>query len=376
MSDLIKIAIVHDYMIQYGGAEKVIEALNEVFPQSPIFTSIYLKDNMPDKFKSMNIITTYMQKFPMPEKLYKYYLFFYPNAFRSLDLSNYDLILSSCSSFSKGIVKGDETCHICYCYTPMRFVWNYDNYIAKENINKLILKFLPFFLKKLKRWDLKLNNNVDYFIAISEVVRNRIKEYYNRDSDVIYPPVETSKFIDLEEKKGDYFLIVSRLNAYKNIDIVIDVFNNLNLKLKIVGDGSNRKPLEKRAAGNKNIEFLGKLSESDLIRTYSKCRAYIFSGEEDFGISPLEAQAAGKPVIAYAAGGALETIKNEETGLFFYESNPDSLYEAIKKFIETESNYDVKKIKKNALRFSKDIFKEKISKFILEKYYEFKSKNQ
>ncbi|MHB1274340.1 MAG: glycosyltransferase [Candidatus Humimicrobiaceae bacterium] len=375
MPESIKIAIVHDYLIQYGGAEKVIEALNETFPQSPIYTSIYSEEDMPDKFKSMNIFTTYMQKFPMAKKLFKYYLFFYPRAFRNLDLKEYDLILSSCSSFSKGIIKREGACHICYCYTPMRFVWNYDNYISKENFNKLILKFLPFFLKRLKRWDLNSNNNVDYFVSISEVVKNRIKKYYNRYSDVIYPPVEISKFINLKEEKGDYFLIVSRLNAYKNIDIVIDVFNNLDLKLKIVGDGSNRKFLEKRASGNKNIEFLGKLSETDLIKTYTRCRAYIFSGEEDFGISPLEAQAAGKPVIAYAAGGALETIKDGETGVFFYMNSPDSLREAVKKFLEIENNFDIKKIKNNALRFSKDIFKEKISKFILEKYYEFKSKN-
>jgi glycosyltransferase involved in cell wall biosynthesis len=375
MSDLIKIAIVHDYLIQYGGAEKVVETLNEVFPQAPIFTSIYLKDTMPDKFKNMNIITTYMQRFPMAKKLFKSYLFLYPNAFRSMDLKEYDLILSSCSAFSKGIIKKDGACHICYCYTPMRFVWNYDNYVAKENFNKLILKILPFFLKKLKKWDLNSNDSVDYFIAISEVVKSRIKKYYNRNSDVIYPPIEISKFLDLEEKKGDYFLIVSRLNPYKNLDIVIDMFKkNPDLKLKIVGDGSNRKSLEKRAADNENIEFLGKLSETDLIKTYAGCRAYIFSGEEDFGISPLEAQAAGKPVIAYAAGGALETIKDGETGVFFYKSTPDSLDEAVKKFLIIEDSFDIKKIKNNAARFSKDIFKENISKFILEKYYEFKSK--
>jgi len=360
-----KVAIVHDFLSQYGGAEKVIEVFNELFPDAPIYTPIYIQNKLPPIFKEMNIKTSFMQKFPFLDKHFKKYLIFYPKAIESFDLSNYDLILSSSSSFAKGAIKSKNACHICYCYTPMRYVWDYRHYIEKENFAKIILSILPYVIKKLKKWDIETIDRVNYYIAISNHIKDRIKKCYNRDSIVIYPPVNTKNF-RISNKVDNYFLIVSRLNAYKNIDLVIDAFNDLGLHLKIAGTGPYRKTLE-RMVKNKNIEFLGRLSDAELVEAYSRCRAYIFPGKEDFGITLVEAQASGKPVIAYAEGGALETIKDGVTGLFFKENSKSSLVEVIKRFLKMENDFDSRKIAESASRFDTDIFKKNIIDFINKK---------
>jgi len=365
-----KIAIIHDYLNQFGGAERVVEVLHEIFPEAPIYTSIYLKDRMPLSFESMDIRTSYMQKFPFLDTQFKKYLLFYPKAIESFKLNQYDLILSSSSAFAKGVIKRKDACHICYCYTPMRFVWNYEDYIEKEDFNKLILAILPLATRSLKKWDLKTNNNVNNFISISENIKKRIKKCYGRDSEVIYPPVSVSKFKSSRNIE-DYFLIVSRLNAYKNIDLIINAFNELGLKLKIVGSGPYRNNLE-GISRNRNIEFLGKVTDKDLIEIYSKCRAFIFPGKEDFGIAPVEAQAAGRPVIAYGSGGALETVIENVTGIFFREDTTSSVIKAIKRFEDIESSFDQKKIIKNTYRFDEEVFKRKLRATVLRKYKKFK----
>ena len=367
-----KIAIVHDYLNQYGGAEKTIEALSELFPDAPIFTSIFDKDKLPPIFKQMNIKTSFMQKFPFLDKHFKKYLLFYPKAIESFDLSGYDLVLSSSSAFAKGAIKDSNACHICYCYTPMRFVWDYDSYVGKEDFGKLTRKILPLAIKKLKKWDMATIDRVDYYAAISNYIKDRIRSCYNREAEVIYPPVNVKNF-SISNKTEDYFLIVSRLNAYKNIDLVIDAFNDLGLNLKIVGAGPHRKTLENMVK-NKNIEFLGRLDDKDLKEIYSKCRAYIFPGREDFGITPVEAQASGRPVIAYADGGALETILDGITGLFFKENSKGAFIETVKRFLKVEDSFDRNKIRENALRFDRDIFKKKIVDFINHKYSDHKNK--
>ena len=369
-----KIAIVHDYLNQYGGAEKVVEVLHELFPEAPIYTSIYDQDKLPDSFKKMNIVTSFMQKLPFLEKHFKKYLLFYPRAIENFDLKEYDLILSSSIAFSKGAIKSSKACHICYCYTPMRFVWDYEHYVNKENFGSLTLKLLPLAIKKLKKWDLKTIDRVDYYIAISNYIKDRIKRFYNRDSVVIYPPVNVKEF-KLTKNVEDFFLIVSRLNAYKNIDLVIQVFNELGLKLKIVGTGPYR-PVLQSLVKSKNIEFLGRLSNDEIKEIYSKCKAYIFPGKEDFGISPVEAQAAGRPVIAYADGGALETVVDGITGLFFRENSIAALKETIKNFLSIENKFNSKEIIQNALRFDKEIFKNSITEFIIQKYGEYNSKSE
>jgi len=368
-----KLAIVHDYLNQYGGAERVIETLHELYPDVPIYTSIYTPNTMPASFKEMDIRTSFMQKLPMLEKYFKYYLLLYPRAIESLNLSGYDVVLSSSSAFAKGVRTEKGALHICYCYTPARFVWDYENYVKKEGLLKLVSKILPLAIKRLRKWDLETISRIDCFIAISNNIKDKIKKFYNRDSVVIYPPVNISMF-DIQKGIGDYFLIVSRLNSYKNLDLAIRAFNLVDLKLKVVGVGPFRKTLEKLANGN-NIEFLGKVTDKELIKLYGRCRALIFPGEEDFGITPLEAQASGRPVITYAKGGSLETIIDGKTGVLFKENNPRSLLKAIEQFIEIEDSFDKKIIRDNALRFSAEIFKEKIKTFIDKKYSEHTNKN-
>lgn len=368
-----KLAIVHDYLNQYGGAERVIETLHELYPDVPIYTSIYTPNTMPASFKEMDIRTSFMQKLPFLEKFFKYYLLLYPRAIESLDLSGYDVILSSSSAFAKGVRTEKGALHICYCYTPTRFVWDYENYVKKEKLLKLVAKVLQLAIKRLRKWDLETVSRIDFFIAISNNIKEKIKKFYNRDSDVIYPPVNISMF-DIQKGVDDYFLIVSRLNSYKNIDLVIRAFNLVDLKLKIVGVGPFRKTLEQLAKSS-NIEFLGKVTDEELIKLYGRCRALIFPGEEDFGITPLEAQASGRSVVAYAKGGSLETIIDGKTGVLFKENDPRSLLEAIEQFIEIEDRFDKKIIRENALRFSAEIFKEKIKTFIDKKYSEHTNKN-
>lgn len=361
-----KLALVHDYLNQRGGAEKVVEVLHQIYPTSPIYTSIYLPEKMPAVFKEMDIRTSFMQQLPFLDSHFKKYLLLYPYAFESFDLNEYDVILSSSSSWAKGIITKPKTCHICYCYTPMRWVWNYDEYVQRENFGWLTRKTLPLAIRRLEKWDRETINRVNHYIAISKNVAERIKRLYRREAEVIYPPVETERFF-ISSEIEDYYLIVSRLNTYKRIDLVIGVFNDLKKPLKIIGDGPYRRALQKMA--KKNIEFLGKVSDEELAEYYSKCRALIFPGEEDFGIAPVEAQASGRPVIAYARGGALETVIEEETGLFFREQTTKALKQAIKNF-ERMSFYP-QLIRKNAQRFDKTIFMKRIKNFVEEKYQNF-----
>ncbi|MBM3702597.1 MAG: glycosyltransferase family 4 protein [Actinobacteria bacterium] len=362
-----KVAIVHDYLNQYGGAERVIEVMHEIFPEAPVFTSIYQPENMPDSFKKMDIRVTFMQKFPFLDRFYKKYFMLYPIAMKSLKVKDFDIIISSSSSFAKGVKKRKNAVHVCYCYTPTRFIWYYNFYIKKENFTKIISTFLlPLFIKSLKKWDLKAVEGVDKFIAISNHIKNKIKACYKRDSEVIYPPVDFEKFKinEASKERGSYFLVVSRLNAYKNIDMAINACKKLNQNLKIIGTGLYLKELKKIAGDSKKIEFLGRVSDEELCSYYSGCRALIFPGEEDFGISPLEAQASGRPVIAYAKGGALETIIDGETGIFFKEDNEDSLSESISDFINMENNFIPEVIRKHALKFDKEVFKKSLKAYI------------
>lgn len=368
-----KIAIAHDYLNQYGGAERVIESFHEIFPSAPIYTSIYLAENMPESFKKMDIRTSFMQKLPFLNKHFKRYLLVYPKAFESFNLNEYDLILSSSSAFAKGVNKNRNACHVCYCYSPMRFVWEYQRYVEKEKFGTLIRKILPSFVSILKSWDLKVNKNVNFFISISKNIQKKIETCYCRQSDVIYPPVTTDNF-KISNNIGNYFLLVSRLNAYKRIDLVVEAFNQLKLPLKIVGDGPSRKNLENLAGPT--VEFFGKVDEDRLAEIYSKCQAFIFPGEEDFGIAPVEAQASGRPVIAYAQGGALETVIDEETGIFFKDQTVESLIEAIMKYNRLKNTFNPQMIRENALRFDKEIFKRQIKTFIEEKYNEYQQRNE
>ena len=323
-----KVALAHDYLNQMGGAERVVLALHEMFPDAPLYTSIYDPQRVDTAFQSIDIRTSFMQKFPLVKKHHQPFLPFYPFAIEQLDLRGYDLVLSSSSAFAKGIITRPETMHICYCHTPMRWCWNYDEYVEREHLGKISRAFLPFFISGLRVWDQTSSMRVDHFIANSPVVADRIRKYYRRNAVVIPPPVEVSRFtFDPTIRTEDFFLIVSRLMPYKRIDLAIEACNQLQLPLVIIGSGRDENRL-KHLAGP-TIRFMGRLSDQEVLHYYAHCRALILPGEEDFGITPLEAQASGRPVIAYAAGGSLASIIDNVTGTFFYKQTVESLIEVL-----------------------------------------------
>ena len=351
-----KVAIVHDYLNQRGGAERVVAVFHEMFPEAPIFTSIVDRSMLGPELEKADIRPSWMQKLPGWKKHFKKYLPFYPKAIESFDLREYDLILSSSSAFAKGAVKGKDARHICYCYTPMRFVWDYDTYIARENVPKVYRKVLPYFLERMRQWDLQTSSRPDYYVAISSEVQRRIKTFYGRDSKVIFPPVETRKFQPMESC-GNFYLIVSRLASYKRIDLAVRAFNQLGLPLKIIGTGPYQGELKRLAYPN--IDFLGRLPDQEVAHHYGTCKALIFPGLEDFGLVPLEANAAGRAVIAFKGGGALDTIAEGVNGLFFGERSVKSLLGAIQAFENNQFHFQSPIIREHALKFDKEVFKNK-----------------
>jgi glycosyltransferase involved in cell wall biosynthesis len=365
-----KVALVHDYLNQMGGAERVVIALHEIFPNAPIYTSIYDPTRVDPAFQKMDIRTSFMQKLPMVTKHHQPYLPLYPFAMEKLDLRGYDLVLSSSSAFGKGVITRPETMHICYCHTPMRWCWNYEEYVEREHLGKAARAILPFLITKLRTWDQISAMRVDHFIANSPIVAERIRKYYRREAIYIPPPVEASRFaFDPNIEPEDYFLILSRLVPYKRIDLAIEACNQLQLPLVIIGGGRDLERL-KRMAGP-TIRFLGKLPDEEVLHYYTHCRAFIFPGEEDFGITPLEAQACGRPVIAYGAGGALATIVDGITGVFFREQTVESLTTVLASFNERIFNPFV--IRNHALEFDTPRFRRRILQFIEAKMNEGKS---
>ncbi len=366
-----KVALIHDYLNQMGGAERVVLALHEIFPDAPIYTSIYDPQRVDSAFQKMDIRTSFMQKFPLVTKHHQPYLPFYPFAMESLDLRAYDLVLSSSSAFGKGVITKPETMHICYCHTPMRWCWNYAEYVEREQLGKLARNILPFVITGLRVWDQTSAMRVDHFIANSPVVAERIQKYYRRDAMFIPPPVEAHRFpFDPTTEIEDYFLILSRLIPYKRIDIAIEACNRLHLPLVIIGGGRDVERLTHLAGPT--IRFMGRLSDEEVLHYYTHCRAFLFPGEEDFGITPLEAQAAGRPVIAYGAGGALASVVDGVTGKFFTEQTTDSLVDVLASF--DERIYDPKAIRNHALEFDTPRFKRRILQFIEAKLSEGTSK--
>jgi glycosyltransferase involved in cell wall biosynthesis len=354
-----KLAIVHDFLNQFGGAERVVSYFSKIFPEAPIYTSIYFKNDTFDLFKGKQIYTSFMQKIPKENRTYRLLFFIYPYAFSRFNLGEYEVILSSSSAFAHHVKKSKAARHICYCHTPPRFLWNTDDYLEREKISKPFSLISKPFISYLRKVDKRKSKGVDFYIANSQDTRKKIKRIYNRDSTVINPPIEVDKYIYSKDKQ-DFYLVVSRLKGYKRIDIAVEAFNKCGKKLVIIGSGEDEPYLKSMA--EPNIEFLGRVSESRLIEMYSKAKALILPGAEDFGLTPLEAQASGTSVIAYGKRGALETVKDGETGYFFYELNPDSLIGAIKKF---ESNsLDCLKCRINAENFDFKNFKQKIIGFL------------
>jgi glycosyltransferase involved in cell wall biosynthesis len=359
----LKIAIVHDWITNHGGAENVLLVLHDLFPDAPVFTSVYNQRKMAH-FKGIDIRTSFLQKFPLAKSKHRWFLNFMPMAFESFDLKNYDIVISSSHSCAKGVITKMETMHVCYCYTPMRYAWDESQeYIKNSNFPLLLKKwYIPKTMNKIRIWDRLAADRVDYFIAISDYIRKRIKKYYRQDSVVIYPPVDTSKFSISFEKKN-YYLAVGRLIPYKRFDLIIETFNKNGLPLKIIGIGPEYNKLKQIA--KPNINFPGYIPNNILPTIYNRAQALIFPQSEDFGIIPIEAMACGIPVIAYKAGAAKETVVDGITGIFFEEQSVQCLSNTIERF--SKMMFDPQKIRENALRFDIEEFKKQILFFIKEK---------
>ncbi len=355
-----KIALIHDMLVQEGGQERVLRALQEIFPNAPTFVLFYNQDKKQKFYKTKNIQTTFLQKMPGIEKKFQWYLPLMSSAIESHNLREFDLILSSSSSFAKGVITQPKTLHICYCHTPTRYLWsNSQEYIDDLLYPNFIKKILPLYLSYLRNWDWSASQRVDKFLANSKTIKNRIKKYYNKDAQVIYPPVDTNKFY-ISENLKNYYLIGGRLVPYKKFDLAVRAFNRLDIPLKIFGVGPEINRLQKIAKSN--IEFLGEVSEAKKAELYSQCLAFINPQEEDFGITVVEAMASGRPVIAYSAGGTLETIKEGETGEFFEDQTWENLANTIIHF--QPEKYNSEKIKNHAEQFNKTRFKNEIRNFI------------
>jgi glycosyltransferase involved in cell wall biosynthesis len=361
-----KVAIVHDYLIQMGGAERVVDVLHTMFPDAPIFTTAQDSSKLLKGLQDADIRTSWMQKVPGVSTHFKNLLPLYPIAIRDLDFREYDVVISSSSAFAKGIKVPRSTFHLCYCHNPMRFAWDFHNYMKEDQSSNMVKALLKAYTVYLRHWDRRTSNGVNQYIANSSIVKQRIKQYYNREADIIFPPVDTSRF-KLSTKVDDYFLIVSRLVSYKKIDLAIQAFNKLGLPLYIVGEGPDRGRLNQMS--NANIHFLGRLEDEEVGELMSRCKAFIFPGEEDFGITPLEVNAAGRPVIAYQAGGALDTIVPYTNGLFFERQEVDQLISAIR---EAESyDWNTQTINVYAKKFDIDTFKGKFTDYFEKSYYQF-----
>jgi glycosyltransferase involved in cell wall biosynthesis len=358
-----RIALVHDWLTGMRGGEKCLEVLCELYPDAPLYTLLHLKGTMSALIEARDIRTSFVQRLPGIKTKYRSYLPLFPMAIESLDFSAYDVVISTSHCVAKGARVRPGGLHICYCHTPMRYVWEmYDEYFGKGRADVLTRSAMRLVAPWLRRWDVKTAPRVNYYIANSENVRRRIQSHYHMDAAVIFPPVDTAHF-DLSAAAAGYYLIVSALVPYKKVDLAVQAFNAMGKKLVIVGKGPEEERL--KAAAGPTIEFLGWRSDDDLRHLYAGCRALVFPGEEDFGIVPLEAMACGKPVIAYGKGGALETVVEGVTGTFFTAHSVDALTDAVRR-IEA-SAFDPARVRSRALEFSRERYKTEMRDFIGEK---------
>lgn len=356
-----KTAIVHDWLTNYGGAERVLRKICEFFPDAPIYTVVYDKKKMNPYFGDRDVRTTYIQKMPFGVKKYTSYLPLLPGAVERLDLTGYDLIISSSTCCAKGVLTRADAIHLCYCATPMRYAWDF-YFKYKNGCGFLKRNLIPLFMKKIRIWDVVSSNRVDRFMANSKNVAQRIKKHYRRESRVVYPFADTAFYTPDGISDKGYYLCVSRLVEYKRIDLAVKAFSELDLPLVIIGEGRELASL--KAIAKPNVKFTGRLSNDEIRDYYRGCKAFLFPGEEDFGITPVEAQSCGKPVIAFGRGGALETVIEGKTGIFFEEQSVQSLKDAVKRF--EKMTFDTNEIRKNAERFSENEFAKNFMAFVNE----------
>lgn len=364
-----KFALVHDWLNQVGGAEDVLDTLVKLYPDAPLYTSIYAPDLMPAHYRDWDIRTLWLDRMPGIHNRHQPYLPLYPMAWGGLDLSAYDVVLSNKSGFCHGFQHSEDTLHICYCLAPTRYVWQLESYIAREGLGKPVQAALRPVVAALKRWDYAAAGRVQHFIAISTEIQERIKTYYGRESVIIYPPVDTSRF-QPSPTVEDYFLIVSRLIPYKRIDLAVQAATRLGLPLKIGGKGRDLERLQ--AMAGPTVEFLGYVADSDLPDLMARCKAFLFPGLEDFGITPVQAQAAGRPVIAFGGGGALDTVIPGKTGEHFHEMTVDSLAEVMQNF--DGDAYDSAVIRAHAEQFDTSVFNQQITAYVEQAWDSFRRK--
>lgn len=360
-----KIALVHDHLNSWGGGERVLEYFTEIWPEAPIYSLTYDPAKMAGRFAGKKIITSFIQRLPGMPKSYKWYLALMPKAAESFDLSSYDVVLSDSSAYAKGVITHKPTVHICYLHTPTRYLTSdRATYLEHAPIPAIIRPIMPPFLAYLRRWDLKASKRPDFIIANSQFIAERTKKYYHRTpEEVIFPPVDTSLF-KIADKIGDYWLVVARQEPYKKTDLAILAANQLGLKLKVVGAG---RLVEKyKQLAGPTVEFLGKVTDQELADLYTRCIGFIFPPLEDAGMTPLEAMASGRPVVAFGQGGALESVVPGVTGEFFPEQTVESLISVLKSF--NQKKYDPLKIRAHAQQFDKTIFKAKIQAIVEQQY--------
>jgi glycosyltransferase involved in cell wall biosynthesis len=357
-----KAALIHDWLNQLGGAEDVLGTLVGMFPGAPIYTSIYAPERMPAHYRRWPIRTSFMDGLPGIHRHHQPYLPLYPLAFERFDLRGHTLILSNKSGFCHGVRKPEGARHICYCLTPTRYVWGFDEYAKREGLSAGARLMLRPLLAWLQRWDRRAADGVDDFIAISSEVQQRIARFYGRESVIIPPPVQVRRF-SVNRNPGDYFLSLGRLIPYKRVDLAVQACSELGLPLKVAGDGRDRARLE--ALAGPTVQFLGRVPDEDLPELFARARGFLFPGLEDFGIAPVQALAAGTPVIAFAGGGALDTVQDGVNGVLFREQTVEALKAALLRF--NESKFDAPAIRQSAERFDTSVFVERLRAFIAER---------
>lgn len=356
-----KIALVHEMLVKLGGAERVVRKLLDMYPKSPVYTLFQDKKVTDEWFKKAKIHPSYLQRYYEVIKSPKWLLSKMPKAIEQFDFSKFDAVISSSSAFAHGI-DTDKVKHLCYCHSPMRYAWDYTHEYTQK-MSAPMRFATAHLLNGLRIWDFQTASRPHKIVANSKHVQKRIAKYWRRDAKVIYPPVNVTAFEPTAEHE-DYFLIVSALTPFKKIDLAVHAFNKVGRKLVIIGDGAQRKILESMA--KPNIEFLGRKSDSVVREYMQNCRALVFPGEEDFGITPVEAMAAGKPVLAYGKGGVLESVEAGKSGEFFGKPTQESLLDGLLRLMVNEKHYDYKKIRKIAERFDESVFEEKMKKAIKE----------
>ena len=369
-----KIALVHDHLAQDGGAENVLEVFADIWPDAPIHVLVYDQKNASPYFQKCDIRTSFIQKLPFGLKKYQWYFPFMQAAVESFDLSEYDLVLSTTSSFAKGVVTRPETLHISYCHTPTRFLWSdTHSYVEELGVNRLLKKLVPLFLSRVRMWDRIAAERVDYYISNSYTIQERIQKYYHKESTVIYPPVDVSDFYTVpKEEVKDYFLAGGRIVPYKRFDLLVEAFNKLGKPLKIFGNGPALAELKRKA--NDNIEFVGRVSDEELRKLYAECSGFINPQEEDFGITMIEAMSAGRPIIAYAKGGAQEIVEHGKTGILVEYQTWEDFADALIGF--DKMAFDPELIRNTALTFGEERFKNSIRSFVETKWKNFQSRNR